>query len=85
MINLRLSKALKAIDKKFIGCVMLASYKKPVNEILICTECGDYVLKFSYKNKYFSANYTFDFIQCTLPINIINIIQSDIEKRIKSV
>lgn len=59
---------------------MLATYKKPIKELLITSKGTDYIVKFSYRNMYFMLKYNSDFIQANLTMNIVNVIQVDIEK-----
>ena len=82
MLDIRLNNSLKPLDKKFVGCVMVASYKKPIKELLITSKGTDYIVKFSYRNLYFMLKYNSDFIQTNLIMTIVNIIQTDIEEKI---
>ena len=82
MVDIRLNNSLKPLDKKFAGCVMVASYKKPIKELLITSKGTDYIVKFSYRNLYFMLKYNSDFIQTNLIMTIVNIIQTDIEEKI---
>ena len=82
MMDIRLSNSLKALDKKFAGCVIMASYKKPIKELLITSKGTDYIVKFSYRNMYFMLKYDSDFIQTNLIMVIVNVIQTDIEEKI---
>ena len=82
MVDIRLNNSLKPLDKKFAGCVMVASYKKPIKEMLITYKGTDYIVKFSYRNLYFMLKYNSDFIQSNLIMTIVNIIQTDIEEKI---
>lgn len=82
MLDIRLNNSLKALDKKFVGCVLLASYKKPIKELLITSKGTIYVVKFSYRNMYFMLNYESDLIQSNLTTDVVNIIQTDIEEKI---
>ena len=82
MVDIRLNNSLKPLDKKFAGCVMVASYKKPLKELLITSKGTDYIIKFSYRNMYFMLKYNGDFIQTNLIMTIVNIIQTDIEEKI---
>ena len=82
MMDIRLNNSLKPLDKKFVGCVMVASYKKPIKELLITSKGTDYIVKFSYRNMYFMLKYNGDFIQTNLITVIVNIIQTDIEEKI---
>lgn len=82
MLDIRLNKSLKPSDKKFVGCVMVASYKKPIKELLITSKGTDYIVKFSYRNMYFMLKYNGDFIQTNLIMDIVNVIQTDIEEKI---
>ena len=82
MVDIRLNNSLKPLDKKFVGCVMVASYKKPIKELLITSKGTDYIVKFSYRNMYFMLKYNSDFIQTNLIMTIVNIIQTDIEEKI---
>ena len=81
-MDIRLNNSLKPLDKKFVGCVMVASYKKPIKELLITSKGTDYIVKFSYRNMYFMLKYNGDFIQTNLITVIVNIIQTDIEEKI---
>ena len=82
MLDIRLNNSLKPLDKKFVGCVMVASYKKPIKELLITSKGTDYIVKFSYRNMYFMLKYNGDFIQTNLIMVIVNVIQTDIEEKI---
>ena len=82
MLDIRLNNSLKALDKKFVGCVMVALYKKPIKELLIASKGTDYIVKFSYRNMYFMLKYNSDFIQTNLIMAIVNVIQTDIEEKI---
>ena len=82
MVDIRLNNSLKPLDKKFVGCVMVASYKKSIKELLITSKGTDYIVKFSYRNMYFMLKYNSDFIQTNLIMTIVNIIQTDIEEKI---
>lgn len=82
MLDIRLNNSLKALDKKFVACVLLASYKKPIKEILITSKGTIYIVKFSYRNMYFMLNYDSNFIQSNLTTDVVNIIQTDIEEKI---
>ena len=82
MVDIRLNNSLKSLDKKFVGCVMVASYKKPIKELLITSKGTDYIVKFSYRNLYFMLKYNSDFIQTNLIMAIVNVIQTDIEEKI---
>ena len=82
MLDIRLSKSLKALDKKFAGCVIMASYKKPIKELLITSKGTDYIVKFSFRNMYFMLKYESNFIQSNLTMDIVNIIQAEIEEKI---
>ena len=82
MVDIRLNNSLKPLDKKFVSCVMVASYKKPIKELLITSKGTDYIVKFSYRNMYFMLKYNSDFIQTNLIMTIVNIIQTDIEEKI---
>ena len=82
MLDIRLSNSLKALDKKFAGCVIIASYKKPIEELLITSKATVYIVKFSFKNMYFMLKYDSDFIQSNLAMDIVNIIQAEIEEKI---
>lgn len=82
MLDIRLNNSLKPLDKKFVGCVMVASYKKPIKELLITSKGTDYIVKFSYRNMYFMLKYNGDFIQTNLIMDIVNVIQTDIEEKI---
>lgn len=82
MLDIRLNNSLKVLDKKFVGCVLLASYKKPIKELLITSKGTIYVVKFSYRNMYFMLNYESDLIQSNLITDVVNIIQTDIEEKI---
>lgn len=84
MLDIRLNNSLKVLDKKFTGCVLLASYKKPIKELLITSKGIDYIVKFSYKNMYFMLKYNTDFIQSNLAMTIVNIIQTDIQEKMES-
>ena len=79
---MRLNNSLKPLDKKFAGCVMMASYKKPIKELLITSKGMDYIVKFSYRNMYFMLKYNSDFTQTNLTRAIVNVIQADIEEKI---
>ena len=81
-MDIRLNNSLKPLDKKFVGCVMVASYKKPIKELLITSKGTDYIVKFSYRNMYFMLKYNAYFIQTNLIMTIVNIIQTDIEEKI---
>lgn len=61
---------------------MVASYKKPIKELLITSKGTDYIVKFSYRNMYFMLKYNGDFIQTNLIMVIVNVIQTDIEEKI---
>lgn len=80
MLDIRLNNSLKVLDKKFAGCVLLASYKKPIKELLITSKGTNYIVKFSYKDVYSILKYDSDFIQKNLITDIVNVIQADIEK-----
>ena len=82
MVDIRLNNSLKPLDKKFAGCVMVASYKKPIKELLITSKGTDYIVKFSYINLYYMLKYNSDFIQTNLITDIVNVIQTDIEDKI---
>lgn len=82
MLDIRLSNSLKELDKKFAGCVIMASYKKPIKELLITSKATVYIVKFSFKNMYFMLKYDSDFIQSNLAMDIVNIIQAEIEEKI---
>ena len=82
MVDIRLNNSLKPLDKKFAGCVMVASYKKSIKELLITSKGTDYIVKFSYRNMYFMLKYNSDFIQTNLIMDIVNVIQTDIEEKI---
>ena len=82
MLDIRLNNSLKALDKKFAGCVLMASYKKPIKELLITSKGTNYIVKFSYRNMYFILKYNSDFIQTNLIMDIVNVIQTDIEEKI---
>lgn len=82
MLDIRLSNSLKALDKKFAGCVILASYKKSIKELLIISKGTDYIVKFSFRNMYFMLKYDSNFIQSNLTMDIVNIIQAEIEEKI---
>ena len=82
MLDIRLNNSLKALDKKFASCVLMASYKKPIKELLITSKGTNYIVKFSYRNMYFILKYDSDFIQANLIMDIVNVIQTDIEEKI---
>lgn len=82
MLDIRLSNSLKTLDKKFAGCVIIASYKKSIKELLITSKGTDYIVKFSFRNMYFMLKYDSDFIQSNLTMDIVNIIQAEIEEKI---
>nr|DAL18579.1 MAG TPA_asm: hypothetical protein [Caudoviricetes sp.] len=84
MLDIRLNNSLKVLDKKFTACVLLASYKKPIKELLITSKGTEYIIKFSYKNMYFMLKYNSDFIQSNLSTAIVNIIQTDIQEKMES-
>lgn len=82
MLDIRLSNSLKTLDKKFAGCVIIASYKKSIKELLITSKGTNYIVKFSFRNMYFMLKYDSDFIQSNLTMDIVNIIQAEIEEKI---
>ena len=82
MLDIRLNNSLKALDKKFAGCALIALYKKPIKELLITSKGTNYIVKFSYRNMYFILKYDSDFIQTNLIMDIVNVIQTDIEEKI---
>lgn len=84
MLDIRLNNSLKVLDKKFTGCVLLASFKKSIKELLITSKGTDYIVKFSYKNMYFMLKYNSDFIQSNLTMDIVNVIQADIQEKMES-
>ena len=82
MLDIRLNNSLKALDKKFAGCVLMASYKQSIKELLITSKGTNYIVKFSYRNLYFMLKYNSNFIQTNLIMDIVNVIQTDIEEKI---
>ncbi len=84
MLDIRLNNSLKSIDKKFIACALLASYKKPIKELLITSKGTMYLVKFSYRNMYFMLSYESNLIQSNLTTDIVNIIQTDIEELLRT-
>lgn len=82
MLDIRLSNSLKILDKKFTACVIMASYKKSIKELLITSKGTDYIVKFSFRNMYFMLKYDSNFIQSNSVMDIVNIIQAEIEEKI---
>ena len=66
------------IDKKFLGCALLATYKKPIKELTVVSIGINYIIKFSHKNRYYSLTYPQECIANNHKSMLINLIESDI-------
>ena len=69
-------------DKKFLGCALLASYKKPIKELTIVSVGINYILKFSHKNKYYSLTYPQECVISNHKSMLISLIETDIKNTI---
>ena len=65
-------------DKKFFGCVLLAVYKRPIKELTVVSIGINYILKFSYKNKYYSLTYPQECVINNHKSMLIKLIENDI-------
>ena len=69
-------------DKKFLGCALLASYKKPIKELTIVSIGINYILKFSHKNKYYSLTYPQECVISNRKSMLTSLIETDIKNTI---
>lgn len=72
-------------DKKFFGCALLAFYKKPIKELTVVSVGINYIIKFSYKNKYYSLTYPQECVINNHKSMLIKLIEKDITDTIGNV